>query len=86
MTMHGTGMDYSTLNHFHRVARAMNHYVATSSHNSSHTGRDGFHVGPPFYPNSGLGNRVAGGLHSIGMPNSFVSLGYRVGQMVDSYL
>ncbi|CAF1229985.1 unnamed protein product [Adineta ricciae] len=82
--MHGTGMDVSTLNHFHRVAKAMNNYVAASAY-SSYTGRDGFQGNtyhPSFQHYTNLGNRFAGGLHSIGLPNSFVNLGYRVGKAI----
>lgn len=80
--------------HFLRVARQMNNYVAVTSH---------YYYRTPYYPHyndranflstyqtpslttGGLGGLLAYGLGAIGMPTSVVNFGYRIGYFLDSY-
>jgi hypothetical protein len=76
------------LNHFQKVARNMNHYVAASSYNHHrlvHDRRnyDAEYRGPSIF-NSGLHGLFASGLNAIGMPPKVVNLGYRIGYFIDN--
>jgi len=75
------------LQHFHRVARDMNNYVAASAYNYyNQPRRDRGLVMYQASPSTsgGLGGLIAYGLYSIGMPSSIVTYGYRLGYFFDS--
>jgi len=86
--MYGTGMDAYTFKHFQNVARNMNIYVAASAYDY-YSGRDRIPMvvyQPVFYPMASLGERFASELYSVGLPDSLANIGYRVGDLIDSFM
>ncbi|CAF2090403.1 unnamed protein product [Rotaria magnacalcarata] len=70
-TMPRTGINPYTLNHFHRVANAMNHYVAASAYNY-YSGYDGIQVQPystEFFPNAHYNSHFGGSSDLLSITN-----------------
>ncbi|CAF4869742.1 unnamed protein product [Rotaria socialis] len=64
-------MDPYTLNHFHRVANAMNHYVAESAYDY-YSGYDCIQRQPystGFFPNAHYNSHFGGSYDSLGISN-----------------
>lgn len=74
-------MDPHTFNHYNRVARSMQNYVAVSTHRYyrryDRIPGEAYHAG--FHQNINHGTPYGDGFYSIGLPN-FV---YRIGQWID---
>ena len=92
MNAYGTGMNPYMFNHFLRVARNMNNYVAAASHGYHQSRRHAAlrdrgnywsMYARPSPLQAGAGGLLAYGLHAIGLPTSLVYLGYRVGNYID---
>ncbi|UJR26132.1 hypothetical protein I4U23_007476 [Adineta vaga] len=86
--MYGTGMNPHMLNHYFRVARDMNNYVALSAYQYYRTSsysrlRDQGNVlteyQRPSLFSSGFGSLLAYGLYALRMPAPVVNIGYRLG-------
>lgn len=75
-----TGMNYEEFNHYRRVARNMNQYLAAPvNYGYQYQRRDG----AVSYASMGLGQRMANQLNGWGMPTGIVNLGYRFGHWFD---
>ena len=83
MNTYGTGMSPYMSNHFMRVARNMNNYVAASAQGAL---RDGGNDWPLFSQPPVLQLLMTGllayGLKSIRVPVSVVHFGYRLGHFI----
>lgn len=75
-----TGMGRHTHNHYNRVARNMNRYLA-AYHTPYHQQVDGFQP-----THESLGEYLENSLYSYGFPTSIASIGYYFGKLFDGYL
>ena len=78
--MPATGMNSYEFNHYRRVARNMNHYIAAAG-NYGYQRRDGY--GSASYGNMNFGPAFANQLYGWGFSAGVANLGYQVGRWFD---
>ncbi|CAF2090395.1 unnamed protein product [Rotaria magnacalcarata] len=87
-TMPRRAMDPYTLQHFYRVANAMNNYVAASSY-SYYSGYDGIRTDrfiAEYHSNSGYTSHHGSSSYSLGISSGFANLGSHIAHWIDNNL